>query len=77
MGSKAGGWVSAPEYHAVERRPIWTTSAPVPTLAAAWCRSGQVAPGSSRPSDSASERSSTGNRTAGSSQRAGSAAYSG
>ena len=73
-GSRRGGWVSAPEYQAVERRPICTTSAPVPTLAAAWCRSGQVAPGSSRPRPSASERSCTGKRTAGSSQRSGSTA---
>ncbi len=75
--TRAGGWTSAPEYQAVERRPIWTTSAPVPTLAAAWCRSGQTAPGSSRPSDSASDRSRTGKRVAGSSQRSGAAAYSG
>ena len=33
--------MSAPEYQAVERRPIRTTSAPSPTLAAAWCRSGR------------------------------------
>ncbi len=74
---RRGGWVSAPEYQAVERRPICTTSAPVPTLAAAWCRSGQVAPGSSRPRPSASERSCTGKRRAGSSQRSGSTAYDG
>ena len=44
-GTRTVGARSAPEYHAVERRPIWMTSAPVPTLAAASCRSGKVAPG--------------------------------
>ncbi len=68
---------SAPEYHAVERRPICTTSAPVPTFAAASWRSGKVAPGSSRPIDSASERSRTANRTFSSSHVPGSRANSG
>ena len=56
---------SAPEYHAVERRPTRTTSAPVPTSDASSNRCGSKAPGSSRPSPSASDRSSTGKRRPG------------
>ena len=76
-GTSVGGSTGAPEYQAVLRRPICTTSAPVPASTAAWIRSGNTAPGSSRPSPSASLRSSTGKRVAGSSQRSGSSACSG
>ena len=61
---RARARTGAPEYQAVLRRPICTTSAPVPASTAALICSGNTPPGSSRPRPSASLRSSTGKRSA-------------
>ena len=67
--TSCGGGLLAPEYHCVERWPMSTTSAPSCTTSAAVTFSGQIAPGSSRPKFSASQRSSTLKRSDASIQR--------